>query len=70
MAEAMAILSFLKVTTPDNHLLFSSSSSSSSEANDWCLLGQHKIGLRWVKVTDACKMYGDGVGAFQIYKPC
>lgn len=32
--------------------------------------GHHTIGLKWIKVTDACKDIANGNGSFQIYKPC
>lgn len=32
--------------------------------------GQHTIGLKWIKVTEACKDIVNGVGSYQIYKPC
>ncbi|KAH6865990.1 hypothetical protein BKA58DRAFT_462055 [Alternaria rosae] len=32
--------------------------------------GSHRIGLRWIGVTDACKNLSSGKGSYQIYERC
>ncbi|KAJ5061055.1 hypothetical protein J3E74DRAFT_405923 [Bipolaris maydis] len=32
--------------------------------------GKHTIGLRWIRISEKCKHITNGVGSYQIYKPC